>query len=493
MWGRPAPAAPDPRGKVLVVFRRWPDGLICSACSARAMETYGRCEGCHVQRLLPGIGPDGQRWCTDCAGGIGDFTCRRCGAEGWIEQVGTCGRCVLSDRITAVLDDGTGRIRPELAPLAALVTSMPRPRSGILWLSRPQPVTILRQLATGHMPITHDALLTAPSHHSALHIRDMLVTAGVLPPVDRFLTVFENWWPHWLKTINDDEHRKLLHRFTTWHLLRRMRRAAAAGPISYGEPQRARRQLRKAAWLLTDLAEHGRTLSDCRQADIDRIHAHVSYSDKQDLRPFLNWATTSRHMPRLVLPQHVQHPPEPISQHQRIELLRRIHHDRDLNSTDRVLAMLILLYAQPLSRIQRLTIDDITDRDGRMTIRLGDPPSPVPPPFDGIVRQHLTIRATRITVMNSDSPWLFPGRSAGQPLHITSMRLRLRNQNIPNVPGRTRAIRELLRQAPPAIVAGMLNYGQQSSQLIAERDTGATWKHYAAGDHQPTSTPHPPA
>ena len=51
--------------------------------ASRACETYGTCDGCGADRLLPGVGPAGQRWCTDCAGGIEDFSCNRCGQEGW--------------------------------------------------------------------------------------------------------------------------------------------------------------------------------------------------------------------------------------------------------------------------------------------------------------------------------------------------------------------------------------------------------------------------
>lgn len=84
---------------VLVWVRRWPDGLICSGCFAQAMETYGICGGCGTDRLLPGVGPDRQHWCTDCAGGLGDFTCNRCGREGWREHAGICGWCVLQGRV----------------------------------------------------------------------------------------------------------------------------------------------------------------------------------------------------------------------------------------------------------------------------------------------------------------------------------------------------------------------------------------------------------
>jgi hypothetical protein len=42
----------------------------------------------------------------------------------------------------------------------------------------------------------------------------------------------------------------------------------------------------------------------------------------------------------------------------------------------------MLLYAQPASRLVRLTADDITHDDkGKVFIRLGDPPSPAPEPF----------------------------------------------------------------------------------------------------------------
>ncbi|MFD9501065.1 hypothetical protein [Streptomyces sp. NPDC060035] len=38
--------------------------------------------------------------------------------------------------------------------------------------------------------------------------------------------------------------------------------------------------------------------------------------------------------------------------------------------------VLVLLYAQPLSRVVRLTLDDIGGRDQQMLLRLGEPPSP---------------------------------------------------------------------------------------------------------------------
>lgn len=442
-----------------------------------------------MHRLTPGRTADGQACCTDCAGGIGDFTCTRCGTEGWKNFKGICGRCVLGDRLACHLDDGTGRIRPELAPFRDRVVAMPRPRVGILWLSKPHVPPILHALARGQVPLTHDGLSTLTPLKSVVHVRDLLIASGVLPPVDRHLLLFEQWLTGWLAGLADPEQRKLLHPYATWQLLRRLRQAAAAGPIGHYRDQNARLGLRVAAAFLDDLRARGLTLAGCRQADLDRWFATAPNSRQQALRPLLTWAIRTGRMPRLTLPPTREQPAKPISLAQRLELLRRIHAGTDMDLTERVIAMLILLYAQPLSRITRLTLDDITTvGHGAMLIRLGDPPAPVPAPFDTIITDYLAGRPNLTTATNPASSWLFPGRRAGQPLHPTSIRLRLHTLGIPNQPGRSRALRELLLQAPPAVIAGMLGYSAGSTEAIAA-ETGATWKRYAAGDHSRTRRP----
>ncbi len=476
---------------LMTINRRWPEGPICTGCFARAMEVFGICEGCGADRLLPGIGPEGQRWCTDCGGGLGDFTCTRCGREGWREHVGICGWCVLQDRVEELLDDGTGRVRLELMPLAALILSMKRPRSGIRWLSRPAPRGILRAIARGRVPLTHESIHRLPPAKSSVYIRDLMVAAGILPPVDKFLFLFEQWWPAWLDTIADPERRKTLRLFITWHYLRAFRaKIGARGELGHADPQRARAQLRFTAALLDELAASGRALAETTQTDLDRIFAASPPHLRDTLRPFLRWAMSTRRMPSLNIPSPLERPATLITQQRRIELIRRIHDGDDMELTDRVLALLVLLYAQPLSRIQQLTLDDIgTGEDGQLLLRLGTPPMPVPAPFDEILRQHLAARRNQMTAANAGSPWLFPGRASGQPMHITSLRLRLSNLDIPNLTNRNRAIRELLRQAPPIIVAGMLGYSSTGAEKIAT-EYGATWQHYAAIDRFARHQPH---
>ena len=472
---------------MLAVMRRWPDGPICSGCFANAMEIYGICDGCGTDRLLPGIGPNQQRWCTDCGGGLGDFICTRCGSEGWREHAGICGWCVLRDHVEELLDDGTGHVRLELTPLAALILSMKRPRSGIRWLSRPEPCGILRALARGEVPLTHEGVHSLPPLKSSIYIRDLMITAGILPPVDKFMFLFEQWWPAWLDTIADPEHRRTLRLFITWYYLRAFRaKIASRGELGHSLPQLARERLRFTAGFL---ASRNRTLAETTQADLDRVFAQSTPHLRDTLRPFLRWAMNTRRMPRLVLPSQQERPATLITQRQRVQLIRRIHDGDDMELTDRVLALLVLLYAQPLARIQQLTIDDIaTGDDGQLLIRLGDPPTPGPAPFDQVIRQHVAARRNQKTAANTTSPWLFPGRASGKPMHTTSLRLRLHNLGIPNLTNRSRAIRELLRQAPPIVVAGMLGYSATGAEKIAA-EYGAPWQHYAGLDRRPRRPP----
>lgn len=69
-----------------------------------------------------------------------------------------------------------------------------------------------------------------------------------------------------------------------------------------------------------------------------------------------------------------------------------------------------------------------------------------------------------------------------------SLQLRLHSLGIPNLPNRSRAIREMLRQAPAIIVAGMLGYSSTGAEKIAT-EYGLAWQHNASFDRQPRRLP----
>ncbi|WP_185094818.1 Scr1 family TA system antitoxin-like transcriptional regulator [Streptomyces sp. PanSC19] len=114
----------------------WPDGYVCRTCSDHAVRTRGTCPGCGQDRALPGLHPvDGSGIYTTCAGFSQTFGCSRCGFEGKLLGGRLCERCTLTDRLTALLDDGTGLVRQTLLPLLDMLVAMDEPRSGLAWLA----------------------------------------------------------------------------------------------------------------------------------------------------------------------------------------------------------------------------------------------------------------------------------------------------------------------------------------------------------------------
>lgn len=148
-------------------------------------------------------------------GGLGDFTCGTCGREAFFYRRGTCGNCVLAERLALLLDDGTGRIRPELAPFAAAFSQMRRPRVGMTWTGRPHVQKMLRTLADPATPVTHETLNGMSPWRSAAYLRDLLVLHGALPPADRNLTLFGRWLDEILAGISRDEYRQIVGRFAS--------------------------------------------------------------------------------------------------------------------------------------------------------------------------------------------------------------------------------------------------------------------------------------
>ena len=459
----------------------WPEGYICQSCMTRALETYGTCVGCGVDRLTPGLAPEGGKLCTDCAGGLGDFTCERCGQEARRYRRGICGRCVLTERLHDLLDDGSGSVRTELLPLFDALRQMRRPWGGLTWTSHSHVQRNLRALARGEVPLTHNGLSQLTPWRSVAYLRDLLMHSGVLPPADRQLLLFQRWLAEKLPAIDGLGRRRVLELFATWHIQRRLHTLADRCPLTSKQIHQARNEIHLATAFLAHLAERGRTLADCTQADVDDWYAG-GYTARRLTHAFLRWAMRSNHMPTVTIPHRSTSNPTPLAQHQRLTLLRQAVDRNDIPLQDRVAATLVLLYAQPLTRITRLTIDDVLREDGEVQIRLGDPPSPVPEPFAGTLLDYLGQRPNTMTATNPGARWLFPGRRAGQPMTPDTLEVRLRDLGFPTQRGRTSAIRYLVLQAPAPVVARMLGYHDDTTaQLAAE--SGGTWRHYAPGDH----------
>jgi hypothetical protein len=412
------------------------------------------------------------------------LTCNVCRTRGRRYRRGLCGACALQVDLRTVLDDGTGQIRPELLPFFDGVRAMTNPIAGISWVRRPHVHQMLRTLADPATPLTHETLNAMSPWRSVAYLRDLLMLHGVLPPADRHLMLFQRWLRDTLAEITEPQHRQLIARFTTWHVLHRLRRFAERGPVTEKQTQQARAEVRQAVAFLAWLDQRDRTLSTCGQGDIDAWYAGA-YTARRLTHAFLRWAIRNGLLARLMLPHQATAKPAPISQQQRLTTLRRLLNDEQIPLLTRVAAIMVLLYAQPLTRVLRLTVDDVFQHDGHVSLRLGDPPTPVPEPFADLLLSHLDQRLNLTTATNQHSRLLFPGRRGGQPMATDTIEKRLRAHHIPVLNGRTAALRHLVLQAPAPVIARMLGYTDQQTSRTATA-AGSPWSRYAPGDdHSP--------
>ncbi|MGH3190566.1 MAG: hypothetical protein ACRDPY_47455 [Streptosporangiaceae bacterium] len=465
----------------------FPEGHLCWRCLTAALAVAGTCPGCGTGgRLLPGL-RDGMRICRDCAGITREFCCLRCGTETGMTgrrrgPSRLCGPCSVTWTAARLLDDGTGAIAAPLKPLAEALAAAPSPAVTLEWLDQPHIRDLLMALAAGQLALTHEALDAWPRPRAVAYLRDLLVSCGALPAVDKQLREFGVWLDRRLQTLAGHPHLRLLRQFGLWHQLAAMRARTAAGPLRTTAGQYARSRFIQAQAFLTWTAALGVRPSALTQDCIDAYYASHGAHQREGVRAFLVWAAGHGHIPRhLDIPRQQPYSGQVITQQRRLDLLRRFATDTAIPVRPRAAACLMLLYAQPLSRILRLSAAGLTrDEAGQTWLRPGDPPSPVPPPFDALLHQLAATRYDHVPA-NHASTWLFPGRHAGQPAEYRGIAAQLREHGLPLRTARISALRQLVLQVPAPVVAGALGF-HHTTTTRQHINAGATWSRYVAGE-----------
>ncbi|MFF4561650.1 hypothetical protein [Streptomyces sp. NPDC001435] len=217
-------------------------------------------------------------------------------------------------------------------------------------------------------------------------------------------------------TSRDDRH--ALRPYVTWHHLRRLRRPDGR-PVTHGQAEGVRHEVGTIVRLLDWLSQQGRTLPSCTQDHIDTWLADGPFNRLQ-ARAFLTWAARLGRAPFLEFPAETRDfSAEVIAQDQRWKLVRRLVHDEELDDVIRAAGLLILLFAQPPSRITQLTTGHITDTGDKVSIQLGKVPADMLTPLDDLVRRLVKrCRGHSAAMPSTDPPWLFPGGYAGRPIRL---------------------------------------------------------------------------
>ncbi|MGW0669872.1 hypothetical protein [Streptomyces sp. NPDC002746] len=365
---------------------------------------------------------------------------------------------------------------------------MDKPSSGLalLALRHDQPGNAserLRQLGLGQIPLTHDAFHELQPWRSAAHLEELLMASGVLPAVDKYICSFQRWLPGHLADIADPEHAKTIGLFATWRVLPRLRARADQSHITPSIRRFAAEQIKHATAFLQWLGERNTTLAYCGQIDVDAWWAENSEHARNCLRALLNWAMQGRHCRHsLSVPAMKATRRAALSEDERLDLLGRLLTDHAIPKNLRVAGVIVLLYAQALTRIVRLTVDDVVHDEGSVRLRLGEPASPVPEPAASLLLDYIADRDHMNTATNQASLWLFPGRRAGQPFRPDHLSALLNEIGVPVAAARGAAIRQQLLEMPAPVVADALGYHDKTTTRL-RNETGGTWSRYAPGDH----------
>lgn len=458
----------------------WPEGRICGPCFTTATRTHGTCPDCGQHRLLPGPqDSNGGPRCAPCAGILHDFHCTRCNVEGEFYRRGICARCALREDLNEQLL--TESSDPETASrIVDVLCKADRPESIITWKRSPKVQALLRSLSSGETPLTREGLDAAAesANREANHLRALIIHHGLLPYQDPYLARFETWVDDKLRDLSE-EVAKPVAQFATWHHLRRIRSMTTPEKSAQAPVHSAKQEITETVKFLDWLwATHQRTAANCTQQDIETWLA-TGPTTRKAVRTFIVFIKNTGTNHRVDMGHYTAKTRPAITQDQRVAWLRELLTGTSESLTYRVAGILLLLYAQPLVRVAKLRTDAIETNEstGNMWITFGPHPVPIPEPFADLLREHLKGRPNLRTGSDAQSPWLFPGTRAGQPLHPNGIMDRLRSLGIDLRGARNTALDEQLLVSPPPLVADALGYSHQIAFLHADA-AGDAWSRY---------------
>lgn len=410
--------------------------------------------------------------CASCAG-LAGFICTVCDAvDQPMAHPLCCARCDIRRRLVDSLHPGGEPTSTAGALIDVLAAG--NARVVLRWLSNePDRVAMLRAMATGDKPIAHDTLDELAATRNVEHLRHELIAGGLLPDVNHDLARFDAWADRFLASIDGDSDRTIIAAYIAWHHRRRLVRMIELGTLRPFSTRGARQQTRVAAQLLVWLTGRGVTLADCRQADTDEWFATGPTTRTHSIN-FLVWARESRRCsPRLRIPNHKPAMPAGMPHQDRVALISQLLHDETLELADRVAGLLVALYAQPVSRICRISLDDIDTTGQPTTVIIHGARLELDTDTGRLLRQLVDHQST-----DGRQAWLFPGRHPRQPVAAKSLTERLNRVGV-TCSARVAAFHDLAAQIPSPVLADLIGY---NPHFLAERAAalGTPWQRYAA-------------
>ena len=494
------------------VGQRTPDGPLCPSCPALPVVTCSICgdtTGCGISRAT------GRPWCPACqrrsaacsrcgrlgpivSGTLADPLCAGCTAPAaWLScpscsdpdhhHPGQCGRCLINSRLTELMGPDTGGLPPGLRTLRENIAAAEHPITAMRWLTKPAIAPVLADLAAGRMPLTHAAFDSRGEGQALAHLRQTLVAVGALPERDEELVRLERFLAGLLAAQPDPDRHKILHRYTIWHLLRRLRGRNHDRRTSRQQALRIRSHARAAVAFLDWLQAHNLTLSGCTQADLDRWRGDDAGVYRFATGNFIRWARANKLTPGHLASVRWAGPAQLLDDQHRWDTARRLLHDDDLGAEDRLAGLLVMLYAHGATAISRMTVEQIHIDAHDVRLRLGRVPIQLPEPVATLASDVVAHRKGHATIgAIAPSPWLFPGGQPGRPISTARLTQRLNDLGIRPNQTRSTALFQLATEIPAAILARTLGIHTDVA-VTWQRLSGGDWAGYAAQISQRTT------
>ena len=482
------------------VERRTADGPLCSRCRSLPILTCSVCGDttpCGTSRIT------GQPWCPACqhrraacsacgrhaaiaSGTLADPLCADCTPPAaWADcpacsdpghpSPGQCARCLINTRLAELMGPASRPLPPGLQALRNELATAEHPVTATRWLTKPAIAPVLSDLASGRMPLTHQAFDELPATPALAHLRQTLVAVGALPQRDEELIRLEVFLAALADSQPGTERRQLLHRYLIWHLIRRLRSRNNGRPATRQQSLTIRRLARGAVAFLDWLNARDLTLSSCQQADLDQWRADGSAVYRQEAGRFIRWARGSKLTAGYLAASPRWNGPARLLDHQhRWDIARQLLHDASLKPEDRLAGLLVLLYAQGPTAISRMTLSQVQADETSVRLCLGRTPVQLPEPLATLARTAAANRKGHATIGAAQpSHWLFPGGQPGRPVSTARLTERLADLGIRPGQARSTALFQLAAEIPAAILARTLGI---------HTDVAVTWQRLSAGD-----------
>lgn len=431
----------------------------CPDCQRpdRLLHSDGLCDPCQERR---------QRRCTRC----GEPAPKLDHTDGQP----SCQSCMLRRVVDELLPpDRPGHLDALREPILAA-----EPFTARRWVSKT--AQVLTDLHSGKLPISHKGLDGLPAGRDVEHLRALLIAAGLLEndphrAVERLNAEMSSL----LSGLHLHDQRALSS-WLRWQVLPRLRNPADRLRDPTSAITQARSTVRQAIAFVDALDGEGPVLAQLQQRDIDDWFGTGSTA-QQRARPFLAWAHQRGHLPKQLSlpPSYRSRSVGPADPEDRWQIARRLVNDDTLDASDRIAGALVVLYAQPLSRIAMLTLDDVDLDEQVVSLRLGQQNLELPEPLASVLREVPSHRRRRGIAEQLPTRWLFPGSRAGQHVTAATLARRLRAIGIEPRPARLAAITQLSAELPPTMLAGILGVTAGTAARWATQ-SGGNWTNYVA-------------